>query len=492
MERATPPLLGNDLVIPWGSSIHMYPTGCSFEIPSLGIKVPLHLHTSGQLLVNLADYDESMELCGAKRTREDAEDEEESTRAEGEQEQDPAKEEDSEPRAKRSRSTNPKNRRPRGPRKRPEQSFIPRSPALQSELKKHQHAAARGASASSSERSRVDWAAEKALALLRPAGAHGTFIVAQQMDDGETRRRGDRGHSRGQRRHLRDGGLQRGGRGVRDAGRSRSTRDYHDRPRSTSSRSTSSWSSSGGLYLNSEQRRARSSSSDAAIRGSSSAGRRGDDAAQQWQFSGSTASESSRRRPANDGWPAKLDKDAIVAEATNAVLADVAADLAHTTGLPLESVSPAGLPVVLGQWRRHVSRSDGQRVHALPRAQGQGQGQVPTARTGRPEVDAQGARRHEVDDLEQRRLDRRSNTTTAPELLRTPDRRPVGGRQGAISTSTASPDERHRVVRRRVSDRVIVELPPYGDNEANGEVSSADDMPERGHAQRTTHRSTTT
>ena len=57
MGEATPPLLGNDLMTAWGPSIHVYPIGWSFEIPSLDIKVPLHLHTLGHLLVNFSDFD---------------------------------------------------------------------------------------------------------------------------------------------------------------------------------------------------------------------------------------------------------------------------------------------------------------------------------------------------------------------------------------------------------------------------------------------------
>ena len=32
-----PPLVGNDHLIPWGCSIHLYPDGCRLEIPSRGI-----------------------------------------------------------------------------------------------------------------------------------------------------------------------------------------------------------------------------------------------------------------------------------------------------------------------------------------------------------------------------------------------------------------------------------------------------------------------
>ena len=66
--------------------------------------------------------------------------------------------------AKRSRRGAP--RKPRVPRKKPPPAYIQLSPALQSELRKLQHAAARGSSASAAEWARVSRAADKALALL--------------------------------------------------------------------------------------------------------------------------------------------------------------------------------------------------------------------------------------------------------------------------------------------------------------------------------------
>ena len=54
-------------------------------------------------------------------------------------------------------------RKPRVPRMKPPPAYIQLSPALQSELRKLQHAAARGSSASAAE-----WARDKALALLLP------------------------------------------------------------------------------------------------------------------------------------------------------------------------------------------------------------------------------------------------------------------------------------------------------------------------------------
>ena len=68
--------------------------------------------------------------------------------------------------AKRSRRGAP--RKPRAPRKKPPPAYIQLSPALQSEFRKLQHAAARGSSASAAEWARVSRAADKALALLLP------------------------------------------------------------------------------------------------------------------------------------------------------------------------------------------------------------------------------------------------------------------------------------------------------------------------------------
>ena len=68
--------------------------------------------------------------------------------------------------AKRSRRGAP--RKPRVPRKKPPPAYIQLSPALQSELSKLRHAAARGSSASAAEWARVSRAADKALALLLP------------------------------------------------------------------------------------------------------------------------------------------------------------------------------------------------------------------------------------------------------------------------------------------------------------------------------------
>ena len=68
--------------------------------------------------------------------------------------------------AKRSRRGVP--RKQRVPRKKPPPAYVQFSPALQSELRKLQHAAARGSSASAAEWANVSRAADKALALLLP------------------------------------------------------------------------------------------------------------------------------------------------------------------------------------------------------------------------------------------------------------------------------------------------------------------------------------
>ena len=64
-----PPLVGNDHLIPWGCSIHLYPDECRLEIPSRGIDAKLLVTTSNHILVNLADFeglDEPIMMCGPR------------------------------------------------------------------------------------------------------------------------------------------------------------------------------------------------------------------------------------------------------------------------------------------------------------------------------------------------------------------------------------------------------------------------------------------
>ena len=130
-----PPLVGNDHLIPWGCSIHLYPDECRLGIPSRGIDAKLHVTSSNHILVNLADFecmDESDDdVWTSKRGRDSEETGTESDMTEGTEEtiNDPE-----EVPAKRSRRGAP--RKPRVPRKKPLPACIQLSPALQSELRK--------------------------------------------------------------------------------------------------------------------------------------------------------------------------------------------------------------------------------------------------------------------------------------------------------------------------------------------------------------------
>ena len=78
--------------------------------------------------------------------------------------------------AKRSRRGVPG--KPRVPRKKPPPAYIQLSPALQSELRKLQHAAARGSSASAAEWAKVSKAVDKALTLLLPDKGPGSMEIS--------------------------------------------------------------------------------------------------------------------------------------------------------------------------------------------------------------------------------------------------------------------------------------------------------------------------
>ena len=123
--------------------------------------------TSNPILVNLADFEgvdePDYDVWISKRGRDSEETGTESGMTEGTEETTTDPEEVL---AKRSRRGVP--RKPRVPRKKPPPSYIQLSPALQSELRKLQHAAARGSSASAAEWAKVSRAADKALALLLP------------------------------------------------------------------------------------------------------------------------------------------------------------------------------------------------------------------------------------------------------------------------------------------------------------------------------------
>ena len=127
---------------------------------SVGIVAKLLVTTSNRILVNLADFagmeEHDYDVWTSKRGRESEETCTESELTEGTEETitDPE-----EAPAKRTRRGVP--RKPRVPGKRPPPAYIQLSPALQSELRKLQHAAARGSSASAAEWARVSRAADK-------------------------------------------------------------------------------------------------------------------------------------------------------------------------------------------------------------------------------------------------------------------------------------------------------------------------------------------
>ena len=61
-DDSTPPLVGNDHLLRWCSSVHLYPADCYLDIPSRGIKAKLMVTTSNQVLVNMADLVGDLEI----------------------------------------------------------------------------------------------------------------------------------------------------------------------------------------------------------------------------------------------------------------------------------------------------------------------------------------------------------------------------------------------------------------------------------------------
>ena len=182
-----PTLVGNDYLIPWGCSLHLYPDECRLEIPPRGIDAKFHVTTSNHLLVNVADFTSTEEhdydVWTSKRGRES---EETGTDSEMTDETEETFTDPGEAPTKRTRRGVP--RKPRAPRKKPPRADVQLSPALQSELRKLQHAAARGSSASAAEWAKVSRAADKALALLLPDKGPrsmeiSTVYMCQKVDD---------------------------------------------------------------------------------------------------------------------------------------------------------------------------------------------------------------------------------------------------------------------------------------------------------------------
>ena len=152
----------------------------------------MHVTTSNHILVNLADFagteEHDYDVRTSKRGRESEETGTDSEMTDGTEETftDPE-----EAPAKRTRRRVP--RKPSVPRKKPPPAYIQLSPALQKELRKLHHAAARGSSASAAEWARVSRVADKALALLLPDKGPrlmqiSTFYMSQERicDDHDT------------------------------------------------------------------------------------------------------------------------------------------------------------------------------------------------------------------------------------------------------------------------------------------------------------------
>ena len=146
-----PPLVGNDHSIPWVCSIQLYPDECRLEIPSRGIDAELHVTTSNHILVNRADFEgvdePDYDVWTSKRGRDSEETGTESDMTQGTEETiiDP----EEVPAIRLRRGV------PRKPREKPPPAYIQLSPALHSELRKLQHASARGSSASAAEWEKV-------------------------------------------------------------------------------------------------------------------------------------------------------------------------------------------------------------------------------------------------------------------------------------------------------------------------------------------------
>ena len=147
---------------------------------SRGIDAKLLVTTSNHIFVNLADFpgmaEPDYDVWTSKRGRDSEETGTEGGMTEGTEETitDPE-----EVPAKRTRRGVP--RKQRVPRKKPPPAYIQLSPALQSELRKLQHAAARGSSASAAEWAKASRAADKALALLLPDKGPRSMEISTSM-----------------------------------------------------------------------------------------------------------------------------------------------------------------------------------------------------------------------------------------------------------------------------------------------------------------------
>ena len=158
-DGSTPPLIGNDLFLPWCSSIHLYPGDCWLEIPSRGIKAKLMVTTSNHVLLNMADFGDDHEIDGSvagKRSHDDDNGRTSGTSAPSECDADavPVK-------SRRGGAFH----KSRPPRKNNPLAFIQQSRAL-SEMKKLQQVSTRESCLSKAVWEKVCKAANKAISLI--------------------------------------------------------------------------------------------------------------------------------------------------------------------------------------------------------------------------------------------------------------------------------------------------------------------------------------
>ena len=171
VNDGTPPMVGNEHLLSWSSSIHQHPGDCWLEIPSRGSKAKMMVTTSNHLFVNMADFGDleiEGDVLAAKRSHEDDD------TSGGESDGTPPTWASTECDA----DIVPEKRRRRGAYHRPgparkkknPRAFTRRSLASQSKLQKLQQVATRGSGVSKTEWVKVCKAADKAISLLPPGG----------------------------------------------------------------------------------------------------------------------------------------------------------------------------------------------------------------------------------------------------------------------------------------------------------------------------------
>ena len=159
-----------DPLLPWGSSIHLYPGECWLETSQEESKQKLWVKTPNLVLVTMTDFgDDHLEFEGdvfaGKRSHEDEDTSSGESDGTSGTSSSPESDADVVPEKRRHRRAYHK---PTAPRKTNPPAFIQQSPAFQSELKKLQRVATRGSGVSKAERDKVCKAANDTISLLQP------------------------------------------------------------------------------------------------------------------------------------------------------------------------------------------------------------------------------------------------------------------------------------------------------------------------------------